>query len=145
MPVLIDSTKFDEYKQTLPVNEQQKFYRLGARAWDIALARYLAEQSKADCSYINVTEWAAAMGFDKPLGAKNLMFPVNDKYALALSKEQLQRPVIVAVVKFGEEKTADQILIDGTHRLRAAFLRGIIELPCYILNQKQARKCEVRL
>jgi hypothetical protein len=138
--------KLESQKSGLPTSEQQEFYRFGARTWNVTRAKHAVKQLSKDCASLDVVSWAEAMGLNKPLGQKNTLLPVNDSYAMALTEAQLQCPVIVASVKLGKGKNASscQVLIDGSHRLRAALLRGISELPCYVLNQKQALECEVK-
>lgn len=93
---------------------------------------------------IDVLQWAKMLGVEKTLAEYHaegvlpmLRGEIDEEYAR--TKSDLSVPVIVADIRVKQDGEPAHMLIDGTHRLRRAFLEGVLTLPAYVLTFKESR------
>jgi 5-methylcytosine-specific restriction endonuclease McrA len=151
--VTVNEQAYLRFKAAMPrpyCDEQFRYYK---RVWDVVRAKYLIEQNlvKVSSDYVDVQKFAKLEGLDYPQPVK--LSPFRDKNCLsqgrsiddhriarALRLEErinLEDPLIVALEK-GTGEGYEPVLIDGGHRLRLAFLKGMKKLKAYVLTPEQS-------
>lgn len=156
--VTVNEESYLKFKASMPrpyCDEQFRYYR---RVWDVVRAKYLIGQKLVNVSpdYVDVGEFAKLEGLDYPQPVQ--LSPFRDKNCLsqgrsiddlriarALRQEaqiNLEEPLIVALQEEGGSNY-EPVLIDGGHRLRFAFLKGIRKLKAYVLSPEQSRWVQI--
>lgn len=151
-----NEAEFANFKAGLPFRHAEEQFRCYTRVWDVARARYLIHlgQVPVRANHVDVAYFARLEGIDYPQPENPSPFrdknqpshgrSINDlRIARALETGEgldLSQPLIVIQVE--DSDGPQPLLIDGGHRLRYAFLRGISRLPAYVLNPVQSRWIE---
>lgn len=151
--VAVNEQAYLQFKAAMPrpyCDEQFRYYQ---RVWDVVRAKYLIRQKLVEVSpdFVDVDKFAKLEGLDYPQPSQ--LSPFRDKNRLsqgrsiddhriarALRQEEsinLQEPLILALEK-GSGDDYEPVLIDGGHRLRLAFLKGIRRLKAYVLTPEQS-------
>lgn len=93
---------------------------------------------------VSVAQWARAIGVEKTMEEYHaggtlplLRGQVDEEYAR--NEADLSIPVIFADIRSKKEEEPNYMLIDGTHRLRRAFLEGREHLDAYVLDFEETR------
>jgi hypothetical protein len=138
----------ESFRATLPQYRQQEKYHFLSYQWDIVRAFYLIEQRPRDPQPIHVAPCARNYGFSFfEGGAKEEetveatgFFYVNIKTVMS-DEIDLERPLLIALVKLKKDEQPAAMLIDGLHRLFKAARQGRKELPALILTPEEELLC----
>ncbi len=124
----------------------EQFFVFGPFLYAIGKAlEIIAKDSGRETHPLPVADWAKALGVEKTLDEYHAdgCFPllrgeVDEEYALTCA--DLSVPVIVADIRAKRDGEPVLMLIDGTHRLRRAFVEGVESLPAYVLTFAESRR-----
>lgn len=126
-------------------NETQYFV-FGPFLYDIDKALKIIASTPGRATHpITVSEFARTLGLEKTLDEYRaqgqipmLRGDVDEEYAR--TQADLTIPVIIGDLRQRDEGTPAYMLIDGTHRLRRAFLEGREHLDAYVLTLAETKK-----
>lgn len=111
-------------------------------AWDVSRAARLivARGDDQEDAWVEVAPLALAyLGHDGRGGVSGEM-GINPVKALDRAVVDVRVPLIAAILPNGRA-----LVIDGWHRVFQAWKRGIMALPCYVLDQQEEAACRVAL
>lgn len=127
--------------------ETGQFYMYYGEAYSISLAlELIAATPDRPVHTVNVQDTARILCLEKPyeeyLAAGHIPMyrgQVDEEYARTCD---LSVPVIMATLA-PHGTRGSRLLIDGTHRVRRAYLDGVARLPCYLLTEEEAERIHV--
>lgn len=132
---------------TAQTEAKGQFFVLGPFVYDIDKAlRIIAAGTPRMVTSIPVADWARSLGVDKTMDEHRasgriplLRGEVDEEYAR--TRADLSIPVIVGDLRLKDDDDDPMyMLLDGTHRLRRAFLEGHEHLDAYLLTQKETKR-----
>ena len=139
----INEDDLAEFTATLPEHVRKEHYRWLNTTYSIPKALYLAKD--LELGSVDVKVWAKSLAIDMPLRSgpfpMSILSHADDTKALS-DAVKLGPPLIILVHSFlyeGKTETAT-ILIDGHHRLRRAFLEGVLKLDAILIPAELAEK-----
>lgn len=124
----------------------RQYFTFGPFVFDVDKAlKIIAKDPDRPVHPVSVAQWAKAIGVEKTLAEYHeggtlplLRGEIDEEYAR--TKADLSIPVIFADISAKKGDEPNYMLIDGTHRLRRAFLEGRDQLDAYVLDFAETRK-----
>lgn len=124
----------------------RQYFTFGPFVFDVDKAlKIIATTPDRPTRPVSVTQWAKAIGVEKTLAEYHeggtlplLRGEIDEDYAR--TRADLSIPVIFADISVKKGDEPNYMLIDGTHRLRRAFLEGVEQLDAYVLDFNETRR-----
>lgn len=107
-------------------------FQFGPWLFNVNGARAILAERPRDNKSLPVEPWTRFYGLDNTDEAVSLFSVLHLDRDYAMTTD-LDEPVLVATLQSSLSKRFP-VLIDGTHRLYKAYVRGIEELPAYVLD-----------
>jgi hypothetical protein len=131
--------------------EDRQYFHFGPFVFDVDEALAIIEKSPREVSHVDIPTTARQLGLEqsdeermaeiKKTGqgfVPILRGEVDEQYAL--TKADLDQPLIFVDLAKGEDEEPAYMMIDGTHRVRRAFVEGVDFLEAYVLTREETLK-----
>lgn len=145
----INPQELEAFRAALPETERHEQFDWLRNTYDVVIARFIIQQQSLATKKVNVKAWAEAFGMSGPENQDKLSFNiltgVSDEKALA-DHINPTIPIIIIehVFKSGRKNQSSHIILDGNHRLRKAFLKGLPDIEAYYLPKELSKLTKLR-
>jgi hypothetical protein len=139
---------YTAFKLTMPESLREECFRWLDTHYSIMGALYLISRDALLAEEIDVVKWATPYGLSREPEDPNatsftisLFNGVMDKDALKDTIDPEKYPIILANHTWGRGKKRENttLIIDGNHRLRKAFLKGMKTIRAYYLPEEYSK------
>ncbi len=139
---------YTAFKLTMPEDIREECFNWLNTTYSVMGALYLISRDALSCEEIDVVKWATPYGLAREPDALNsTSFTISffngviDKDALKDSIDPEKYPIVLANHTWGRGKKRENttLIIDGNHRLRKAFLKGMKTIRAYYLPEEYSK------
>lgn len=119
-------------------NQGGQEFVFGDWVFDVDAALHIIRRNPRGSTFIDVDQFAESIGLNAP----HTEYQTDDVYATR--EADISDPVLLVTLP-SSGGGESHLMIDGYHRLRGAVIKGVREIPAYVLSAQETRSIQGRM